>query len=111
MTTNQRVNPDLFEQAKLMMTEEQIQDYAEKGKEMYEHVDFSAADLGIGGGGNDDTFAESIAYITEALKSGLHPTYLDENEVTVMKNEYGKDWYTRFGYNESDVIKKKANIQ
>jgi len=41
---------------------------------------------------------EFTANIVEALKSGLHPSYLTKEERKCMKMQYGKEWYTAFGY-------------
>jgi len=46
---------------------------------------------------------ESLAYLVESLKSGLHPTYLTEDEVVLLKAGYGEEWYTKWGYTKNDL--------
>lgn len=46
---------------------------------------------------------EAAANIAEAIKSGLHPTLLDEDEVNLMKECFGETWYTKWGFSEKDM--------
>lgn len=48
---------------------------------------------------------ESLAYIVESLKSGLHPKYLTEDEIMLMRAGYGDEWYTLWDYKETDLKK------
>lgn len=48
---------------------------------------------------------ESLAYVVESLKSGLHPKYLTEDEVAMVRAGYGDQWYTKWGYVEKDLKK------
>jgi len=41
---------------------------------------------------------ESLAYVVESLKSGLHPKYLTEDEVMLVQAGYGDEWYKKWGY-------------
>jgi len=41
---------------------------------------------------------ESLAYVVESLKSGLHPKYLTEDEKMLVEAGYGKEWYKKWGY-------------
>lgn len=54
--------------------------------------------VNIGNGNLDDKLIESVAYISEGLKSGLQPNQLDNNELEIMRNVYGKLWYEKFGF-------------
>ena len=46
---------------------------------------------------------EAAANISEAIKSGLHPTMLDEDEAKVMLHCLGEKWYETFGFTEKDM--------
>ena len=46
---------------------------------------------------------EAAANISEAIKSGMHPTLLDTDEEKVMVHCFGEKWYERFGYNDQDM--------
>jgi len=41
---------------------------------------------------------ESLAYVVESLKSGLHPKCLTEDEVMLVRAGYGDEWYKHWGY-------------
>jgi hypothetical protein len=82
------------------MSEEEKQRYKNIGEELYGHLDF-----------NDGKvlkqlpppMAEAIAYLCEQLKSGLHPSMMEENEQAVMSEGYGEKWYENWGYVEGDL--------
>jgi len=95
-----RVNQDLYEQVKGMMSPEQIQEYKEMGEKMYNSIDFNTSQILEG---QNDPLFESIAYISEAIKSGMHPSFLDDDERKVLEEGYGKEWYTKFGYESLDI--------
>lgn len=93
--TMQRVNPHLYELAKNSMSKEELEYYEKIGKEMYESIDYENSTVL---NQPDEPLIESVAYIKEAVKSGLHPSYLTEDERKVMEEWKGPEWYTYFGY-------------
>jgi hypothetical protein len=90
-----RINQELYDQASSMMSSEQIQQYKEMGEKMYNSIDFTTSEVLDN---TDSPIAESLAYISEAIKSGLHISYLEENEIEVLRQGYGEEWFKRFGY-------------
>jgi len=48
---------------------------------------------------------EALAYVVESLKSGLHPSFLTEDEVAMVQAGYGEEWYKEWGYTKEDVTK------
>jgi hypothetical protein len=46
---------------------------------------------------------ESLAYVVESLKSGLHPKYLTEDEIMLLRAGYGDEWYQKWGYKKEDL--------
>lgn len=48
---------------------------------------------------------ESLAYVVESLKSGLHPKYLTDDEITLLRAGYGDEWYVQWGYTKNDCKK------
>lgn len=46
---------------------------------------------------------ESLAYIVESLKSGLHPSYLTEDEIHMLRSGYGDEWFKNWGYTQADL--------
>ena len=51
----------------------------------------------------EEQMAEAKLYLRELIKSGLHPSHMEENEKAVMENEYGKEWYKEWGYVKEDL--------
>jgi hypothetical protein len=64
--------------------------YKEAGKSMY-NTDMISDPLG-------HRIKESYAYIKTSLDSGLDPKELTVNEVHILEECAGKDWYSKFGY-------------
>ena len=46
---------------------------------------------------------ESLAYVVEQLKSGLHPSFLTEDEKAIVEAGYGPEWYTNWDYTKEDL--------
>lgn len=46
---------------------------------------------------------ESLAYVVESLKSGLHPKHLTFDEATLLKAGYGDKWFEKWGYQEKEI--------
>ena len=55
-----------------------------------------------------DSAEEFLAYIQEQLKSGLHPSFLEDNEKEFLVESLGKDWYKKWGYVEKDLSEIKT---
>ena len=90
---DQLFNNEMIKQAKKSMTPEELEEYKKKGEEFFADVNFEDKD------GNAIPPVESAcAYIAEGLKSGLHPSYLDDDEKRVMEEIYGKEWYKKWGW-------------
>lgn len=92
-------NP-MIENAQKSMTNEQKEHYKKIGEEMYNHVDFEKSEILTN---IDNSVKESGKYIYLQVRSGLHPSYLEENEKDIISEVYGVEWYKEFGYNEKDL--------
>jgi hypothetical protein len=96
---------DLFDNpmtraAMASMTPEQIERYKIIGEEMYGNIDFAKSEVL----NNAPPFlSESLAYLTEGIKSGLHISELNADEHKVLCECYGEEWYTHFGYVKEDL--------
>ena len=80
-------------------SEEEKEKYQKFGEKFYNSFDVNT------GNPNDNTIfmEESLAYVVESLKSGLHPKYLTEDEIVLLQAGYGDEWYKKWGYKKSDV--------
>lgn len=105
-------NNPMIELARSAIPKEQLEKFERIGKEMYNNVDYETST--INGQNLPKTIAESVVYIMEGIKAGLHPSDLSDEEKFLLKEVYGEKWYERFGYVEKDltdiytlVMKKK----
>lgn len=94
-------NQDLFnnpfiDAAKKSMSIQQIEAYRKMGEKYFSVWDFDK-------GNPEEILDVAVAELSEAIKSGLHPTDLEENDIAILNAKLGKDWYTRFGYEEEDL--------
>ena len=55
---------------------------------MYNTIDFETNEIFADG----DPVEAFVAYIQTGLRSGLHPSYLTEDERAAMESVHGKDW-------------------
>lgn len=85
---NDLFNNPMVENARKNMSPEQLQHYKEIGEKMHNSIDFNTNQLL----NQEEHLIESVAYVMEGLKSGLHPSYLSKDEEQLLENHYGKDW-------------------
>ncbi len=79
------------------MSDEELQRYKDIGQSMYGDIDFEASKVL---NNIPPPMAEAVAYVEESLKSGLHPSMLEENEIALLADVRGDKWYERWGYTE-----------
>lgn len=91
-------NP-MINSAREALTPEQKKRYETIGKEMYGNIDFEKSKIL---NNLPPPMQEALMYIEEGLKSGLHPNDIEEDERALLEEAYGKEWYKRYGYEESD---------
>ncbi len=84
------------------MSPEQKEHYKEIGEKMYNSINYKDSEVL---NAVPPPMAEAAAYVIEGLKSGLHPSYLDENEVALMKDLYGEKWYNKWDATEEEMKK------
>lgn len=77
------------------MTEEQIADMKVLGEKFHESFDVSK---GTVRDPNEISMEEALAYVVESLKSGIHPSYLNDDEKAILVAGYGEEWYKQWGY-------------
>lgn len=93
-------NNAAVENAKKELSPDQQQHYKEMGEHMYKNLDEI---------NNPDTLCEgpkleeAACYLGEAIKSGLHPSMLEEHEKVVLKEIQGDKWWENYGYVEADL--------
>ena len=78
------------------------QRYQQMGEEMYGSVNFS-----------DNTILnnfpppviESLQDLELQIKDGLHPSDMDKDQKNLLKEIYGDEWYTKWGFTKEDLEK------
>jgi hypothetical protein len=82
------------------MTPEQLAGYKKIGEQLYGSINYVDSKII----NNMSTpMEEAVAYVEEGIKSGLLPQDLDENEVILLTNTYGEEWYLRYGFKKENV--------
>ena len=92
-------NP-MIKKAMENMSPEQLEQYKMLGESMYGNIDFNNSKIL---NNPPVPVEEALAYVEESLKSGLHPSMLEEEEKIFLEDMYGNDWYKRFGYDRRDL--------
>jgi len=77
------------------MSDEQIDNLKALGEKFHESFDVTK---GTTHNLNDINMEEALAYIVESLKSGIHPSYLSEDEKALLGAAYGEEWFTKWNY-------------
>lgn len=70
------------------LTPQQLKEYQAFGEHMFK-TDF------VGENGDCKPLSEAAAYIIQALKSGLEPSDINDDEKRVMQEVYGDNWKSR----------------
>lgn len=80
-------------------SEEDKEKYRKFGEKFYNSFNVNT------GAPDDNTIfmEESLAYVIESLKSGLHPKHLTQDEIVLLQAGYGDEWYKKWGYTKRDV--------
>lgn len=102
---NKPSQDDLFDNpmvraAMAAMSDEDKEKYRILGEHMYKDVDFEKNTVNT----IPEPMAEAVAYVEMQLKSGIHPSFLEDNEKYLLEDVYGKEWYTKWGYIEADLL-------
>ena len=91
---------DLFDNpmvraAMAALSEEDKKKYKIIGDHLYGRINFED---GQSLNNMPQPMAEAVAYIEMCMRSGLHPSMLEENEKALLEENYGKEWYKKWGY-------------
>lgn len=101
LSMKERDTYDLFSDPNLQamyenLPEEDKRQYKIQGEYMY-NKDYENANNDL-----ESRLIESAAYINEGMKSGLRPSQLDKDEVHVMREIFGKEWYKKYNFQSEE---------
>jgi hypothetical protein len=82
------------------LSPEDLDKYRKIGEQMYGTIDFEGAHAL---NNMPAPMGEAVAYVLESLKSGLHPSMLDEDEKALLLDTLGDKWWEKYGYVEGDL--------
>jgi hypothetical protein len=91
-------NP-MIQAAKKALSKEDRERYAKLGEELFKNIDFEKCNVD----NIPPIMEESIMYIESMLKSGLHPSMLNDDEKFILKDVLGEKWYEKYGYVKEDL--------
>jgi hypothetical protein len=89
----------MIEAARRSMPEKEIQRLKTIGEEMYKDIDFEK----VQENNIPPEIKESLLYVDSLIKSGLHPSMLNENEKFLLIEGFGPKWYENYGYVKEDL--------
>ena len=93
-------NDPTLKKARESLSAEDQEKYKKMGEHMFNNINFANPEL-------SDNFTppmeEACAYVIQGLESGLHPSYLDEDEKVLLETTYGEKWYEKWGYTKCDL--------
>jgi hypothetical protein len=99
-------NNPMINNARKHMSPEDLEKYKMMGESMYGDIDFPTSKI-ITENNNSlnlpEHMVDALMYIIETIKSGLHPSMLEENEIKLLEEAYGNKWYEQFGYVKEDL--------
>ncbi len=93
-------NNQMVNKALMSMTKEEIDNYKKIGEQLYGTVNFEDSKVI---NALPPPMEEAVAYVESGIKSGLLPCDLDENEIALLTESFGKEWYKRYGFKEEEV--------
>jgi hypothetical protein len=83
------------------MSPEVIKDYKLIGEQLYGSIDFESSTVL---NNMPPPMLEALAYIKSGLDSGLHPRDLEKDEIVLLKEAYGDEWYKKWEYTDADLF-------
>lgn len=99
------MDDDLFDNpmvraALAAMSPEEKAKYRQIGEQMYGNMNFEDARYLSN---PEAKMTEARACLESQLRSGLHPSDMEDNEKAVLADAYGEKWYEKWGFVKKDL--------
>jgi hypothetical protein len=91
-------NP-MIESARKAMSKKDLDRYQKLGESMYKDINFETSSVN----NLPQPMINAAIYVESMIKSGMHPSLLDENDKNAMLEVYGEEWYKKYGYVKGDL--------
>jgi len=104
--TDQINNNDLFNNpmvnaAREAMSEEEKEQYRKIGEQMYGNMNFEDSRYLL----NPEAKMSEVRECLESqIRSGLHPSDMNDDEKKILADAYGHEWYKKWGFVNDDLI-------
>lgn len=86
------------------LPKEEQERYKTMGENMFQNFDLNEdGKLELNLSDFNKEYTEETAYIYQQIKSGLHISYLSEEEKNLMSKSFGEKWYEKWGYVKEDL--------
>jgi hypothetical protein len=95
-------NNEMVNSALKSMSSSDLEHYKKLGESLYKDLNFETSNIETKEN-IPPYLADALAYIVESIKSGLHPSMLDEDEKKVLEEVYGKEWYKKWDFTKEDL--------
>jgi len=92
-------NNPMVTSAKKNLSASDLKRYEALGKSLYGKVNYKNGSVAT----DSPPEAEALLYVEESLKSGLHPSMLEDEEKALLEHTYGKKWMSKWGYVKEDL--------
>jgi len=93
-------NNPMVNNAMRNMSQEDLENFKKIGEQMYGNINFTDGTIK---NKVPPPMEEAVAYVEEGIKSGILPEDLEEDEVHLLEDAYGKEWYLRYGWKRDEV--------
>jgi hypothetical protein len=87
----------VLKRAKAELTPEQREAYAKAGEQMYNF------DYGSGEQDLNKVLKDACNRVCHMVRQGLHPSLMEKEDLDVINEVIGEEWYKRFGYLKEDL--------
>jgi hypothetical protein len=98
MTDNDLFNNPMVQAMEANMSPAEKEKYKQLGEKLYNNIDFVQ-----GVCLEKPPIEEAAAFICSQLRSGIHPSLLENNEKQIMSETFGPEWYKQWGYVDQDL--------
>jgi hypothetical protein len=93
-------NNPMVAAARKALPPELLEKYKKLGESLYNNFDFVKGKVEE----EPSNPEEVVSYIEIGLKSGLHPSFLKEDEIRLLDDKYGRDtWLDKYGYEKIEL--------
>jgi len=91
-------NP-MIEQAKKAMSKKDLERYEDWGHAVFDDIDYESTAMTK----YPPPMIDALAYIEDSIKSGQHPSTLNKDELNLLVEIRGENWYEKWGYTKEDL--------